>query len=128
MLQREHSKVVKKEKGLNLHHTVGRWVFPGASIQLHSTEGHEDCSEEGDAVEYSDESDKDSVDEGVAVRLVGNTDAEDGSDEEEDSKGTDGGWEPKKVMAPKAQLLEIQDEIARRLKKTDNIPGRDGRS
>ena len=100
-------KRIKENKG-NLQNTGGFriWLID-TSVQLDHAEGHEDCSKEGDAVEDSDDSQKDSVAEVVAVWPAGHANAEDGWDEKEDSKGADGGWEPNKVVGPEAELLKI---------------------
>ena len=106
MLQEKYPMLVNKGISLCLLHAVRCWIFPAdASLQLDSAEDHENCSEECDAVEDGDESNKDSVAEVVAVWPVGHADAEDGRDEEEDSKDADGGGEPNKEVAPEVELI-----------------------
>ena len=100
----------------DLLHAVHCWIFPHAPLQLDSAEDHEDCCEECYGVEDGDESDKDSVAEIVAVGPVGNADAEDGRDEEEDSKRADGGWKPNKEVAPEVELImDVLSEAKTRL-------------
>ena len=92
-----------------VQHGVSWWIrVLDTALQLHGAEDDEDGAQEGNAVEDSDESEKDSVAEVVAVGLVRDADAEHGGDQKEDSKGTDGGREPNKEMAPEAQLFRIQ--------------------